>query len=74
LIHRAAESAGHAAYEDWSKFKVDSELVAAAAQAAEAWKQTAAYLRSIQNKKEAERGANPDDGLNIPAYLKRGVP
>jgi hypothetical protein len=47
LIHRAAESAGHAAYEDWSQFKVDSELVAAATRAAEAWKQTAAYLAQL---------------------------
>jgi hypothetical protein len=74
LIHRAAESAGHAAYEDWSKFKVDSELVAAATRAAEAWNQTAAYLRSIQNEQEAERGANPDDGLTIPDNLKRAAP
>jgi hypothetical protein len=74
LIHRAAESAGHAAYEDWSKFKVDSELVAAATRAAEAWNQTAAYLRSIQNEQEAERGANPDDGLDLPESLRRAAP
>jgi hypothetical protein len=74
LIHRAAESAGHAAYEDWSQFKVDSELVAAATRAAEAWNQMAAYLRSIQNEQEAERGANPDDGLTIPDNLKRAAP
>jgi hypothetical protein len=47
LIYRATESAARAAYEDWSQFTADSEVVAAAERAAEAWEKTAAYLREL---------------------------
>jgi hypothetical protein len=47
LLYRAEEAAGSALYEDWSQFRVDSELVAAAERAAEAWGKTAAYLREL---------------------------
>jgi hypothetical protein len=49
LLHRAEEAAGHALYEDWSQFTADSEVVAAAERAAEAWEKTAAYLRELRH-------------------------
>jgi hypothetical protein len=47
LLYRALNAAGEAAYEDWTKFKVDAELVSAAERAAMAWRETAAYLRRL---------------------------
>jgi hypothetical protein len=47
LLYRATNAAGEAAYEDWTKFRVDAELVSAAERAATAWEETAAYLRGL---------------------------
>jgi hypothetical protein len=47
LLYRATNAAGDAAYEDWTKFKVDAELVSAAKRAARAWEETAAYLTRL---------------------------
>jgi hypothetical protein len=63
LAYRAKEAIGHAAFEDWSGFTVDSELIQAAELAAEAWNRTAAYLKGLQAKQR------PDDG--IPEFLRR---
>ncbi len=54
LLYRATNAAGEATFEDWSSFTVDSELVVAAERAAEAWRETAAYLRRLcdDNAKE----------------------
>jgi hypothetical protein len=47
LLYRATNAADEAAYEDWTRFRVDAELVSAAERAATAWKETAAYLRGL---------------------------
>jgi hypothetical protein len=50
LLNRAAESAGHAFFEDWSAFTVDDEVLAAARVAAKAWAKTADYLQRLCGK------------------------
>jgi hypothetical protein len=65
LAYRAKEAIGHAAFEDWSGFTVDSELIVAAELVAEAWNRTAAYLKRLQAKQRH------DDGLDIPDHLRR---
>lgn len=50
LLYRATNAAGEAAYENWSQFRVDSELVATATRAAEAWNQLAAYLKELHDE------------------------
>jgi hypothetical protein len=63
LIYRATESAVRATYEDWSQFTADSEVVAAAERAAEAWGKTAAYLRELRHARlrsdTAEEATDP---------------
>lgn len=55
LLYRAAEAAAGAEFEDWSNFKVDSQLVAAAARAAQAWEKLSGYLRKLQNEHKKKR-------------------
>jgi ParB-like chromosome segregation protein Spo0J len=75
LLYRATNAAGEALYEDWSPFTVDSELVAAAERAAEAWEKTAAYLRELrQARLRSAPGPTidpPDDPFEIPPMLDR---
>jgi ParB-like chromosome segregation protein Spo0J len=84
LLYRATNAAGEALYEDWSQFTVDSELVAAAERAAEAWEKTAAYLRELRHarvrgdrgavggEKNAAATAGATDALDdIPSFLDR---
>jgi ParB-like chromosome segregation protein Spo0J len=71
LVYRAEQAAGHAAFEDWSAFAVDDELVQLVEQAAAAWNKTAAYLNRLQA--EQRPASTPDDGLDIPDYLRRSA-
>lgn len=59
LLYRANESAGNAAFEDWSHFKVDLQLIRAASRAAEVWKALADYLTQLHHdqKKTHARAA-----------------
>jgi uncharacterized protein with GYD domain len=73
LLYRAEEAAGNALYEDWSQFTVDSEVVAAAERAAEAWEKTAAYLRELRHARlRSDTSAVTTDALDdIPPFLQR---
>jgi hypothetical protein len=71
LVYRAEQAAGHAAFEDWSAFAVDDELVQLVEQAAAAWNKTAAYLNRLQA--EQRPASTPNDGLDIPDYLRRSA-
>lgn len=59
LLYRANESTGNAAFEDWSHFKVDLQLIRAATRAAEVWKALAVYLTQLHHdqKKTHARAA-----------------
>jgi hypothetical protein len=69
LVYRAKEAIGHAAFEDWSQFTIDSDLILVAELAADAWNKTAAYLNKLQA--EQRSASPPDDGLDIPERLRR---
>lgn len=51
LLYRAADATAGAAFEDWSSFHVNSQLVAAAARAATAWEKLHGYLGRLHNAK-----------------------
>lgn len=55
LLYRATEAAAGAEFEDWSNFKVDAQLVAAAARTAQAWEKLSGYLRKLQNEHKKKR-------------------
>jgi hypothetical protein len=57
LLHRAQESAGHAAFEDWSDFPVDDEIIAATERATEAWGKVTAYLHELRAKQKRKVAA-----------------
>jgi len=59
LVFRSKAAAASAAYEDWSQFTADDELVQLATQAAEAWFKVAAYL----NEFEGARKPNPRNDI-----------
>lgn len=44
LLYRADEALKGAAFEEWSRFKIDRQLVTMAQQAADAWNDLARYL------------------------------
>jgi hypothetical protein len=48
FIQRAKYTVREAAFDDWSKFKVDQEMIDLAEAAAEAWKKVAAYLKELK--------------------------
>jgi hypothetical protein len=52
LLYRAGSAAADAAFEDWSHFQVDLQLVNTAARAAQAWRKLADYLRKIHNEQK----------------------
>ena len=64
LMHRAEEAIGGAAFEDWSQFKTDRQLVEVVRQAADAWEKLATYLEtevlaSDQEEEEDEPSEPP---------------
>jgi hypothetical protein len=72
LLYRAEEAAGNARYEDWSQFTADSEVVAAAERAAEAWEKTAAYLRELRPARlRLDTAEEAIDPFEIPPMLDR---
>lgn len=48
LIFRAQTATSDAAFEDWSKYSVDDELIEAVAKAARAWCDVERYLRELR--------------------------
>jgi len=71
LVYRAERAAEQAAFEDWSGFTIDGELIRVVEQAAAAWNDTAAYLNGL--RAEQRSAAAHDDGLDIPEYLRRSA-
>jgi hypothetical protein len=75
LLHRAEEAAGHALYEDWSQFTADSEVIAAAERAADAWEKTAAYLRELRHARlRSDTAAAEPTTTAVIEPRKRGRP
>jgi ParB-like chromosome segregation protein Spo0J len=68
LMYRAESAIGNAAFEDWSEFTIDSDVIRVVEEAAAAWSRVAAYLNRLQAE---HRPAAQDDGLDIPESLRR---
>jgi hypothetical protein len=55
LLSRAEVAINDAAFEDWSHFTVDHQLVQVVTQAADAWNKLATYLEEIQTRPATDR-------------------
>jgi len=53
LMYRAQEAQANAAFDDWSEFEIDQQLLEAARRAADSWRDVAAYLERLLQDRAA---------------------
>jgi hypothetical protein len=53
LLYRAQEAQANAAFDDWSEFEIDQQLLEAARRAADSWRDVAAYLEKLLQDRDA---------------------
>ena len=53
LLYRAQEAQANAAFDDWSEFEIDQQLLEAARRAADSWRDVAAYLERLLQDRDA---------------------
>jgi hypothetical protein len=75
LMCRAETAIADAAYEDWSAFQVDQEIIDTVSDAAKAWTDLGKYLKRLTSSARSTPAIEPTlstDGYpDIPEFLKR---